>query len=468
MKENLEISFNGIDASTGRYLIEPCAVELLHELSRRDVATSMRHEAVDAHDERRRGLMRPVAGIDERNLEETGWGVVFPWRQDPAIKEALSSLLEWRRRQAGEHYLELIYEGSKTELQFLADHGKGPGPVDPAIIPYYLLLVGGPAQISFDFQYQLAVEFAVGRLDLETPADYERYAEVVVHAEKRRGAERRAIFFGVSNPDDNATAVSQKHLIKPLADDFERRASIEGWKIERVYDRQATKGRLRKILESPNTSGSFLFTASHGVGFTRDAILQRARQGAILCADWPGPRKWRGGVPEDFYFSANDLSDQVSVDGSIVMAFACYSAGTPQMDSFYHREGYRSRIAPSDFIARLPQRLLARGALAFIGHIDRAWTFSFLWPQAKAQRAVFESTLVSLLQGQPIGAAMDYFGIRHATLAALLIQRKTRGRRVSTLRDPLSLPSLWTAYYDAKSYVILGDPAVRFPESEPA
>jgi len=465
MRENIDLCFNGVDGPTGQYLIEPCKPEQFLEFLGAEVGNSVEPDLVEAYQKRQQGLMRPAAWVNACSLAQTGWGVVFPRRFDPAIKEALEPLLKWREQQAGERYCELLYEAPKTELQFLAEHGKGPGPVDPKILPYYLLLVGNPKQIPFGFQFQLDVDFAVGRLELETLEDYERYAKAVVRAEKQKVSKRRATFFGVSNPDDQPTAVSQKHLVEPLADDFEKRAQ-SGWEVERIYGGEARKKRLREILESPSTAGSLLFTASHGVGFKKVGDWQRALQGAILCADWPGPRRWPGGTTEEFYFSADDLSDEAKVEGAIIMAFACHSAGTPQMDTFHYRKGREAQIAPCDFVARLPQRLLARGALAFVGHVDRAWTFSFYWPEAKAQCAVFKSTLVSLLQGRPIGDAMDYFGARYAKLATSLVEQESRGRRANRPADSLSLISLWTAYHDARSYVILGDPATRLAEAE--
>ncbi len=40
---------------------------------------------------------------------------------------------------------------------------------------------------------------------------------------------------------------------------------------------------------------------------------QLSHQGALLCQDWPGPRNWRKAIPEDFYFSADNVAQDARV-----------------------------------------------------------------------------------------------------------------------------------------------------------
>jgi hypothetical protein len=97
-----------------------------------------------------------------------------------------------------------------------------------------------------------------------------------------------------------------------------------------------------------------------------------------------------------------------------------------------------------------------------IGHVDRAWGYSFSWSGGapRVHTAAIESTLRRLLHGERIGYAMEYLNQRYAELATLLSDELGA---VRNLRQPdeRALAELWTATHDARSYCILGDPAVR-------
>ena len=128
---------------------------------------------------------------------------------------------------------------------------------------------------------------------------------------------------------------------------------------------------------------ALLFSASHGMSFPAGDSRQLPHQGALLCQDWPGPKEHKGRIPEDYYFSADDLTADHNLLGMLAFFFACYGAGTPHMDDFYRKAFMeRKAIAPHAFLSQLPQRMLTHskgGALAVVGHVERAWGYSFYW-----------------------------------------------------------------------------------------
>ena len=121
------------------------------------------------------------------------------------------------------------------------------------------------------------------------------------------------------------------------------------------------------------------------------------------------------------------------------------------------------QIAPHAFVGGLPRRLLAHpkgAALAVIGHVERAWGYSFMWPRVGEQLDTFESTLSAVMNGKRLGAAIEYFNDRYAALTTELEDEKDN-LQYGAIPDPMGISGLWTARNDARNYVILGDPAVR-------
>jgi hypothetical protein len=496
---------NGLNVSTGDYFFPPQSLEELAALAlneydeveaQRAGAEPTKEHLDKSHiDELKWSHRRAeknyeaVAGVDSKNLNETGWGVIFAAGNDAkvmAVREALSELLDLRRRQAtAEHgkahyYREFIgdkgYRPGSSKIDFLQDNNASYGPADPENVPYYLLIVGDPDTIPYSFQYQLDIQYAVGRVYFDTLAEYAQYARSVVMAETGKVTlPRRAVLFGVHNDDDPPTHLSSTLLVTPLARELDAgqepfiKKGMSRWEVQTCLKAEATKARLLGLMggrqEQPP---ALLFTASHGAAFSYGDSRMEAHQGALVCQDWPGPRQWGRSkpVPQDFYLAGDDLGDDASASGMIAFHFACFGAGTPQKDDFSYIKSMP--IAPHSFVARLPQRLLGHpkgGALAVIGHVERAWDYSFKWGKRGSQTQTFRSTMLQLMDGYPVGAAMEFINQRYAQLSSVITdyEHKVRG---GLIPNKYELASMWAANNDARSYVIIGDPAVRVVASD--
>ncbi len=482
------LCFNGIDGDSGDYDLPPMSAEELMRVIRGEATPENLSELQVRYRQRTERHLGVKEGVDPTRLDESGWGVILPTypNSDPdrekkekavdAIREALQPLLALRREQAGERFKDWCQGTGKgfrvasdTKGSYLARHGAGPGPADPDRVPYYLLIAGSPADIPYRFQSQLDVQYAVGRLHFRTLDEYAAYAAAVVAAETSAATlPRRATFFAVANPDDPATALSAGKLAGPLADRLQARHA--GWTVELYAPEDATKAALASLLGGDETP-ALLFTAGHGLKFPSGSPRQLAHQGALLCQDWPGPKEWTQAIPQDFYLAGDDLAATADLQGLIAFFFACYGGGTPQFDE-YVRQGSpgapaaRPEIAPYPFLAQLPQSMLgrARGALAVVAHVERAWAYSFNWANAGAQTTVFESTLDRLLKGHPIGSALEYFNERYAELSTVLSD-ELEEIRFGKVYDPAEMAGLWTANNDARGYALIGDPAVRLPSA---
>jgi len=412
---------------------------------------------------------------DPCDLAQAGWGVLFTQKDDKKvdeIREALKPLLDLRREQASriathryrEYRGKRGYWAGESTSAFLDRHGVTAGEVNPDEMPYYLLIIGDPRDIPYEFQSPLDFERAVGRLYFDTIEEYARYARRVVAAESALTTrERRAVFFAPRHADDVESSLCIDHLVKPVAVHASRNCA--GWKVRNFVGDKASKKQLSRVLGGPETP-DFLFTAGHGMVFGPENPRQLRNQGALVCSEWPGPN-WKERIPADFYFSSDDLDR--AAGSLIAFFFACFSGGAPVWRSYDLNE---MRVtAPYPFVADLPRALLGRfeaGALAVIGHVDLAWVDSFHAPGSRAplkRLTGFQQMVEQILQGYPVGAAMEILGRRYAALAIALSEELFAVRR-GKVPDQETAFRLWLCQ-DARNYIILGDPAVRLVPPEP-
>ncbi len=451
---------------------------------------------------------------DENNMRRAGWAVVVNALEDTAVLRALTPLIQkrcadqglsvpklefrdgetcqqWLQRSAADPLAPLksgipvlIYGPGETAVQFLKRYGVAMEPVDPRRgVPFYLMLVGRPGPlraddqvfIPFSVQYELDLFWGVGRLcftapqtGLHDPAVYTAYAEQVVAYEQRQEppTSRQIVYFGTQNNLDRSTELSTTGLIKPLFNGGAERepiAGIMGFGQELFVGKQATRATLDQILRGDTAAGrpALLFSASHGLGYPADNRDLAANQGALICQDWPGG----GAVKREHFYAAEDLSSQTRVEGLIAFLFACFGAGSPQEDQFVVGQGQEPRIiAPYPLVAQLPQQLLARGALAVLGHVDRAWSYSFSQDNLPSQTQRFESVIGQLMRGDRLGLATDQFNSVQGALAVRLAELQSQSKWGA---DERLLSTLWAARNDARNYIVLGDPAVRLGFTTP-
>lgn len=443
---------------------------LLNELKPEDWKNSEEAPASVRDRGRAKEMLAFAEGVDPMKLSSAGWGIVFARDADPAVKDALLPLIEHRKQQVNNAALFQQFEGARgirsgeSARGWVTRHGVDFMEVEPANgVPLYLLLVGPPDQIPFEFQYALDSYWNVGRLDFDTPAEYATYAQQVIDYETSTQVanQKKAVLWNVKNPGDQATGLLHNLVAKPLLEGqgaIKPLGSKSGFALEPLLAEAATKSALLNVLRGGPKPASLLFTGSHGVAFPdADEATRRNRQGALLAQEWS-----KGGpLAETQYLTGAEVMTEAKVQGMIHFLFACYGGGCPAVDN-YQRDAERKPVPlmPKPVTARLPQAMLQRGALAVLAHVDRAWSFGFQAATGKGQYQGFRSVMDRILNGERIGQATDSFNQRWGTLSNELLDLTRRREDGDVIPDTV-LANRWVARNDARNYIILGDPAVR-------
>lgn len=436
-------------------------------------------------------------------VDQMRWAVIVNAREDTAVLKALTPLIMHRALQQGcaidpeyltfqsgencgawykricgdtsthrEQWLKLppvlIYRPNESPRAFLNRHGVSLGMVEPWRLPYYLLIVGRPGPYSetddtfvpFQFQYILDIQYGVGRLHFEDLAAYERYAASVIASESgHMRLPRQIALFGTRHEDDISTIRTHDELLIPLANYL--REELPGWKTQSHLAEAATRDRLMDLLGGELTP-ALLFTSTHGLGLPISDERLVKHQGALITAEWSG----YSNIRREHWFAGEDVAATARFLGSMTFLWSCYSAGTPERDEFiFDEDKSRPQIAPYALISHLPQRLLSHpegGMLAVIGKIERSWTTSFTDGPVTSSIGTFTTSIQRLVEGYPVGAALEPFNGRYCALAAGLVTELER-RNFATGASDTDLAKLWLERGDAQNFVLIGDPATRLP-----
>jgi hypothetical protein len=406
------------------------------------------------------------------NLDETGWGVIFHQDANPELREALKELLDHRKAQAGQ-YREIFYREfsglngyrpGDTAQDFLGRNGAGAGLANPEKVPYYLLIVGGPQLIPFEFQYGLDQDYAVGRIDFAALEEYQSYARSVVVCEG--GTFRlpnRLAFFGPKHSRDAPTEIAVEKLVRPLSQALA--TGQTNWYLELVAGAEASKATLDELLGGRRTP-ALLMVTGHSLNAPAGREGQPEDTGAIVCSDWPGPNEWRGSLSPEHYFGYRDVDDQARLLGLVALLSLSHSAGAPARSDFEFGEEKATARAQTPFLARLPQRLLGHprgGALAVIAHVDRLYMYSFTDEHGAGEIGLYQDLLGRLMQGYTVGAAVELLNLRYAQVNARLQERLQGAYFYGQKADETQLRNMMVRALDARNYVVIGDPAARLP-----
>jgi hypothetical protein len=419
--------------------------------------------------------------IDPNDLSEAGWSVLFAPAVDRKIKDALAPLLAQRKAQVGaqgdDGRLFKVFDGDyrpgESASDWITRHGASMRTVVPLQgVPYYVLIVASPADIPFEFQYELDLFWAVGRIWFDTADEFRQYADSVVKYETAATVQtsRQLAYFTTCNEGDVATNLLMNQVALPLLKGTDISKPIgqgrkQNFQVQSFLGDSAGKESLGRIMRGdiPNGRPALLFTGSHGKSSDIADPLMPEFRGALICQEWVR------GIPAtpDQVFAGADVSANAKIHGMIHFMFACYGVGWPRHDTYSRTASAAPRIAPGPGLARLPRKLLAHpegGALAVLGHIDRAWGWSFESDNGTAQNGDFRMILNSLMAGNRIGQATDRFNTDWAALSAGIaetLQQMQSGERTLSGDNLKRFANQWVARDDARNYIVLGDPAVR-------
>ena len=441
-----------------------------------------------APDERPRPAHLWADEAEPDDLERQRWGVIAPAGDaGDRLLDAIAPLLERRRRQQGR--VPVYRVPARMTMDEAARWKKrvfrSGADVDDDL-PRYQLIIGDLDQVPLAVQQIQATDGFVGRIAFDDLDGYRAYADKVIRWEDRPApaANGHAILHAVR---DGTAATRRGHeaLIAPAADILRTRRAAGDVR----YGELRVTGSERPAPDELWAAAAadrpaVLLSLSHGVGVPRAGTSEATRGGAARQRREQGALSFgRGGA-----VTGADVAGRGLLPGGMWLAVACFGAGTAETSDYRHwldtlrRTGHAgSEIEhvldtlahERPFVAAVPKAALAdpRGPLAFVGHVDLAWTYSFfdLDDRPRRRPGRIAGVIQALLNRHRAGVAMRrllrFFAEVNTELTALQDAqvRAGPGSRAAADDERARRGHLWMLRQDLAGYVLLGDPAVRLP-----
>ena len=426
-------------------------------------------------------------GGDPNDLALQRWGVIAP--QGPTGDRLLAivrPLIALREQQQGApaRIYRVPAQMTHAEAMRWKKREFDSGADFSLEVPRYQLVLGDLDQVPLALQQVQASDGYVGRLAFAREDDYAAYVDKALRWDRRARPDAtggRSLFFTVHD-GTSATSVGHAALIGPGVALARKRQSTGQYPAREVVefgDRFAPSPD-ELLTRARDPEPGVLFTLSHGEGAPR--------------AGWRSPeeqRRFQGAMSfaREGRIAAEDLRDRTFMPGGVWFMLACYGAGTPAASAYHHWlaalaaagqfrgsvEGVLAGLpGPRErpFVAALPQAALAAadGPLAFVGHVDLAWTYGFrdLDDGATNRPARFLSLTRALLKRDRVGVALReltrFFDQTNIELTSLYDQEaQARAMGLPFQLDAARTGHLWMLRNDLAAYVLLGDPAARLP-----
>ena len=433
-------------------------------------------------------------GGDPNDLEAQRWGVIAP--QGPEgdrLLALIQPLIALRREQQGGDEIK-VYRVPPRMTQDEAMRWKkkefDAGADLNIEVPRYQLLLGDLDQVPLALQQVQQSDGYVGRLAFADDDGYAAYVDKVLRYERRAaaraGEHARSLFFTVHD-GTAATSVGHRALMGPGVEVVRKRQAAGQYPAREILELgdRVTPSPDELLQHAAAREPGVLFTLSHGEGAPRGGwrshAEQRQRQGAMSFG-------------REGHIMGDELRARAFMPGGVWFMLACYGGGTPSTSAYRHwlaalaaAGQFRGKAdavlaglpAEGDrpFIAAVPKAALANpdGPLAFVGHIDLAWTYGFQELDAGATNrpAKFMAITRSLLKRDRCGVSLReltrFFDQTNIELTALYDKEaEARARGVDFQVDAARQGHLWMLRQDLSAYVLLGDPAVRLPSGDDA